>query len=319
MNQMIKVFAAVLLWLTLTGTPGFAQEEFHNWVPSDSRALTAITDIAIMSTDICALVGNSVKIIDQYGELNAEWGSYGWGNGQFDFPQGITYGVSGTSNFTTNVIWVADTENDRIQEFDLDGTFRTTWTPPGGEDGDFFEPWGIATDSHSDIYVAEYGNDRIQKLTNYGVSIWKRGTYGTGAGDFDGPKGITIDSEDNVYVVDSGNHRIQKFSSTGGFLGQWGSEGSGLGEFSYPTDIVYKNGKLYVTDAGNNRIQSFYTNGDGETIFSEWGSEGSGDGEFYYVTGITTGESGIYVADYGNSRVSVFGTDGSYLKDYQTL
>ena len=48
-------------------------------------------------------------------------------NGQFNFPWGIAVGSSGG-------VYVADTDNDRIQQFNSDGSFVFTWDSerPGG-------------------------------------------------------------------------------------------------------------------------------------------------------------------------------------------
>lgn len=48
------------------------------------------------------------------------WGSPGSGNGQFNWPQGIAVDSSG-------YVYVADTQNYRIQKFDSSGNFKMTW------------------------------------------------------------------------------------------------------------------------------------------------------------------------------------------------
>ena len=52
------------------------------------------------------------------------WGSRGTDQGEFDYPAGIAIGTQGT-------ILVADTGNNRIQLFDSNGGFITTWGSEG--------------------------------------------------------------------------------------------------------------------------------------------------------------------------------------------
>ena len=50
--------------------------------------------------------------------LSPQWGSEGSGDGQFYSPNGIAVDSSGN-------VYVADTENQRIQKFTTDGEFIT--------------------------------------------------------------------------------------------------------------------------------------------------------------------------------------------------
>jgi hypothetical protein len=71
--------------------------------------------------------------------------------------------VDGSGN-----VYVADSGNNRIQKFTSDGTLLTKWGEEGGEDGQFYNPRGIAVDGSGEIYVADTWNGRIQKFaTNY--------------------------------------------------------------------------------------------------------------------------------------------------------
>src|SRR6185503_16752180 len=69
-----------------------------------------------------------------------QWGSNGTDPGQFQTPEGVAVGAGGT-------VYVADSLNDRIQKFDADGVFLTTWGLYGtAGDGKFSRPSGVATD-----------------------------------------------------------------------------------------------------------------------------------------------------------------------------
>jgi len=85
-----------------------------------------------------------------------KWGSYGTGNGQFKYLYGVAVDSSGN-------IYVVDTYNNRIQQFNSSGTFITKWGSNGTGDGQFSTPRGIA--SSVNVYVADTSNHRIQKFS----------------------------------------------------------------------------------------------------------------------------------------------------------
>jgi DNA-binding beta-propeller fold protein YncE len=104
-----------------------------------------------------------------------EFGSTGTDEGEFDEPGGLAY------DSVNDLLYVADTDNDRIQVFEIvDGN-----TCPSG------------TDEVKDgvCFVEEFGST------------------GTGDGEFDKPMGISLDTtNDLLLVADSDNDRIQVFS-----------------------------------------------------------------------------------------------------------
>jgi streptogramin lyase len=199
------------------------------------------------------------------GQTNMFEGGRGNGKGEFDSPTGMC--VDGNGN-----VFVADTQNGRIQKFSPRGTFLSIVGSKGTVRGQLAEPNGIAVDRNGDIYVAEAGTHRVEKLTTDGtfVAEWK----GPGAG-FYGPRRIAIGPDNSVYVVDQGQTRIVKFSPGGQELAVWGSKGSGDGQFDDPTSVTIdpKTNKVYVADPINRRIQVFDSDGRFLTKWSvpEWG------------------------------------------------
>jgi sugar lactone lactonase YvrE len=202
-------------------------------------------------------------------------------------------------------VFVANTENHRIQKFDADGNFITSWGSYGKGEGEFGRPHDIAVDSRGNVYVADSCNNRIQKFDSDGNFIIKWGTGGAGDGEFLGTFGVAVDGRGNVYVADSFNDRIQKFDSDGNFITKWGIEGTGDREFDWPAGIaVDGTGNVFVADTGNYRIQKFDSNG---SFITKWGSEGTGDGEFDWPGGLAIDSSGyVYVADTDNNRIQKF-------------
>jgi tripartite motif-containing protein 71 len=84
-------------------------------------------------------------------------GLSGSGNGQFNAPQGIA--VDSTPN-----IYVADTQNNRVQVFRDTGAFVKKWGTTGTGPGELGLPVGLAFGLPGQVYVAEGGNNKRVQL-----------------------------------------------------------------------------------------------------------------------------------------------------------
>jgi DNA-binding beta-propeller fold protein YncE len=238
----------------------------------------------------------------------ADWNQAGEGVPRLSGPSGIAIDPSSGN------VYVADTENQRINIYSSNGTFVSEFGRYGDADGRFRSPEGIALDQEGNVYVADTGNHRIQVFSTNGTFLEQWGEYGADSATFASPEGIALDQEGNVYVADTGNHRIQVFSTNGTFLTEWGVYGEEGGSFRSPEGIALdQEGNVYVADTENNRIQVFSTNG---TFLEQWGEYGDGDGSFRFPEGIAVGQQGnVYVADTENSRIQVF-SNGTFLEQW---
>jgi streptogramin lyase len=238
------------------------------------------------------------------------WGSIGTGDGQF-FEEGME-GVAIDGNDT---VYVADSGNERIQVFDIQGTFLRKWGSYGSGDGQFINPSGVAVDEDGFIYVADNMAHRIQKFYLNGTFITKWGSEGSADGQFQYPRGVAVDPDGFVYVVDSGNYRIQKFDSNGTFVTKWGSSGNGEGQFNSLVGIaVDPEGFVYVPDGTNWRVQKFDSVGN---FILEFGGFGWDDGRFGLPQGVAVDEEGsVFVVDSQYQRVQKFDSEGNYLTKF---
>jgi len=244
-------------------------------------------------------------------ELVTKWGTDTTSDGHFNFFQGVAVDSLGN-------VYVADTDNSRIQKFNSSGTYATQWGSSGSANGQFSYPQGVAVNSVlGKVYVADSNNNRIQKFDSNGV--WEF-TWDIFSSSFSGPVGIAVDSSAAafIYVADTYNYRIQKFNSSGTYAAQWGSYGTGNGQFRIPIDIaVSSSGYVYVADMYNDRIHRFDLNGNSN---GGWGSHGSGDGQFYWPEGVAVDSSGnVYVVEYGNSRIQKFDSSGVFITKWGSL
>jgi len=199
------------------------------------------------------------------------WGGLGTDPGQFSQPWGVAVDSEGN-------VYVCDSENNRVQKFDANGTFITLWgsrctmatgdgcVDPDGDgpmqvgDGQFARPQTLAVDEDGSVYVADLGNWRIQKFDSNGLFVTKWGSEGTGEGQFaSGGRGIAVDVEGFVYVTDSRNDRVQKFSGDGSFVAMWNSE------LRFPDAIATDGTSVYVTTSGS--VHRFRTDG---TAIMQW-------------------------------------------------
>jgi DNA-binding beta-propeller fold protein YncE len=115
------------------------------------------------------------------------------------------------------------------------------WGKSGAANGQFVNPFGIATDRGGAVYVADTDNNRVQVFSPSGGFVRKWGSSGDGNGEFLSAQDVAVDSQGGVWVADYRNDRVQKFSSGGGF------------QMSIPTSqptgvAVDAEGNLYVLE-----------------------------------------------------------------------
>ena len=235
--------------------------EFGSSSSGDDEYLGLPTAIAIDRKSDYIYVADSttdsISAFDDKGNFQFNFGDGGSSDAEFRDPSGMVV------NDSDQMLYVADTDNNRIQVFELtDGD-----NCPSGTD--------------------EIINDQVCFVKDFGSS-------GNDEGEFDKPEGLAYDDDnDLLYVADTDNNRIQVFEIVSGstcpsgtdkivngvcFVEEFGSSGSGDGQFSSPAGISLdlENGKLYVADTDNHRIQILSV--PSGTSSSSGGSSGSSGG-----------------------------------------
>ena len=119
-------------------------------------------------------------------------------------------------NNSTKQIYVADTLNNRIQIFEADGTFNSTFAfaDNNPNDGSLNQPFGIAINSTGFVFVSSTFTNVIKIFNSTGTYLETIGSAGTGSGEYYRPSGIAINNT-NIFVADTFNQRIQILDLTG--------------------------------------------------------------------------------------------------------
>ncbi|MGB6784870.1 MAG: LamG-like jellyroll fold domain-containing protein [Nitrosotalea sp.] len=224
------------------------------------------------------------------------------GTPTFNVTSTAAFGVAANSN--TGVVYVADTNDNVINEYSSSGSSQGSF---GSSTLD--SPTGVTVDSSGNIYVADTGDDLVKEFSSSGTleTTFGSGT-GTGNGQFTGPMGVAVNSTGWVYVTDTGNNRVEIFNPSGTYSSSFGTAGNGNGQFNSPIGIAIDGfNNPYVADTQNDRIEKFSPSG---TFLETFGSTGTAGSEFDGPMGIgIDSNNGIYVADAGNNRVSKFYPD----------
>jgi streptogramin lyase len=185
--------------------------------------------------------------------LVTQWGSPGTGNGQFQVPNGVAADAAGN-------VYVVDQNGDRVEKFDVNGTFQLAFGGPGTFNG----PGHIGIDPQGNPLIVDEGNYRVVKYSPSGTAMTQYGAFGQNPGQFkSNPKGAAADSAGNVYAIDSGaGGKVNVYAPDGTFVRAFGSAGTGPGQWTSPRGIaVDVAGDVYVGDQGNHRIDVFHPDG----------------------------------------------------------
>jgi uncharacterized protein (TIGR03437 family) len=205
-------------------------------------------------------------------------------NAQLNAPQGIAFAPNG------NVVYIADSRNNRIRQVDLLSGIITTFAgtgviSPGGGPSAYGDggpavsaqlhlPMGVAVDSNFNVYIADTGDNTIREVTTDGNIATIAGdsfpSYQGDAGlaisaELHSPEDVAVDSSGNIYVADTANAYVRKITTDGninyiagdgtiGFAGDGGYATSAglIAPFALAVD---SSGNVYFAENGDSRIR----------------------------------------------------------------
>jgi RHS repeat-associated protein len=225
-------------------------------------------------------------------------GIAGYNPGQLNNPEGIAVSAQGW-------IVVADSADDRVEEYTNNGQLNRTFGSYGSEPGELNDPHGIAVTNTATVWVADTENCRVEEFTE-GRFEKAIGKCGTGHGEFEGTMGVAVSAGD-VYVTDVGHGTVQEFTEAGVWVREFGSSGSGPGQFSYPWAITTNtsDSDVYVSSWGDGRVEMFSSEGKYIEQLGHFGSEKEElDGPSGLAINQNTGT--LYIADELNNRIDAW-------------
>jgi DNA-binding beta-propeller fold protein YncE len=274
---------------------------------------TSVGAVAVAPDNTLFVISSGHNRVERFsadGALINSFGSRGTDVGQFNFGPGggNDSPAGGGLAIAGDFLFVSDSQNDRLQRFNLDGSGATEIVPPGL----LGNPRGlairgqrliVADDHHHRLVAMDFGG-RVLKIVGSG--------QGQGANQFSFPFGVAIDPQGRLFVADDINQRVLRFGPQPDYKykARWGSYGTGPGQLAYPRAIASDSGgALYVTNTGNDRIDVFDRGG---ALLRSFGASGRGPGQFNAPLGVAADAAGLRaVADSVNGRIELLNPDGS--------
>jgi len=177
-------------------------------------------------------------------------------------PRGIAVDDEG-------LIYVADTDRNRIAVLNADGELVRSIGDPSGDPvlGGLLQPWGVAVGDDL-VYVADTWNNRVAVFTRDGEFLRAWGHMGVPGDDPSpdamwGPRDIAVGPTGLVYVADTGGKRIRVYTPEGDWVQDIGNGGTALGQLDEPVGLAFNpaSGDLVVAEAWNKRVQIFDSQG----------------------------------------------------------
>ncbi|XP_022107579.1 E3 ubiquitin-protein ligase TRIM71-like [Acanthaster planci] len=204
-------------------------------------------------------------------------------------------------------VFVADTGNNCIRVFDLNGNHRKQLNFPNFPSK--FEPLGLTLiGDEENILVTDHVNRQVLLCTRDGQLLRR-----FGAGELRRPCGVAINSIGSILIADHGTHCIHFYDSAFRYRKDIGGYGKATGEFRCPIAIgVNSKDEIIVSDRENHRVQIFDPDGEFLAAFS---STGDGEAQLRYPTGLAVDtHDNIIVCNDWNNRVLMFDQQGRFLR-----
>jgi len=149
------------------------------------------------STYVADGYGNSrIAKFSREGLLVKHWGQRGARPGEFNTPHSLV--IDARSN-----LYVADRQNNRVQVFDTEGTFKQEWKLGG-------PPWSLCITPGPDqvIFVGSVG--RVYKMALDGRVLGTLGRLGRLPGWFDSIHALACPDEKTLYLAQEFSYRFDK-------------------------------------------------------------------------------------------------------------
>jgi len=268
----------------------------------------------------------------------------GNGNGLFANPYGVAIGTDPYINAGKpgEAIYVADSNDDCIQEFTPSGTFVTEFGSPGtdAQTSTFTQLRRVAVDANGNVWGADLWGYRAVEFTRSSTGYTYAQTLpnpivppgDTSTSVFNQVRGISFDASGDVVAMDSVNQRVDVFTSTGTLINMCGQRGfTSTGDFNWPRGVAVDpaTGNYWIADTKQSDLQVLQPLASGCNGLAEFGVVGTALGDDNYPYSIAIGNGYAWIADTRNNRVeswnvstekavSFYGTKGAGTGQFST-
>ncbi|CAF1009957.1 unnamed protein product [Rotaria magnacalcarata] len=259
---------------------------------------------------------------------NLQWSKTGttiMGNGDGSKPDQLAFAQGLFIELTTQILYVADVSNNRVQKRYPDGRIETAAGQSNGASGSSSEklsgPKDVVADQDENVFVADWSNQRIQyweKNAKSGKTVAGTGTRGSALNEFSYPSQVLIDSKTNIIVADLQNQRVVQKSfaqdpKTSNSTIIAGGNGAGLNpsQLNNPTGIYLDepNNILYISNEESHSVTQWNLDAYGnKNIYAGIpGRPGSSAAQLNSPQGLVLDQYGnLYITDCMNNRIQMF-------------
>lgn len=240
-NHRIQVFNANGAFQRSFGSQGAGNSQLS--CPTGVAISPANGDILV--ADYC---NERVQVFDSAWNYKATLGITGTAGASlrhFNSPSGVAIDATGA-------IYVADTDNYRVQRCTLSGS-NYACTTFAGETGVFsgsfshLHPVAVAVDAAGRVIVADQRNNRVQVFDRSGNYLTTLGgVWGPGTGNLRRPAAVVVDAAGALLVADQDNQRVQRYLMGVPAWSQFNLNGFGDLANSLVLSLASFGGRLYA-------------------------------------------------------------------------
>jgi len=286
--------------------------------------------IIIIITIILALLLTRVRVKKSNKKAILRWNSIGITVAGVTGQRGNTpdklYNPRGIGIDWANALYIADTDNNRIQKYSKNVSVGETVAGQSsgiaGAGDDFLSsPHDVVVDLNEGVFVADTYNHRIQLWTRgslVGTTIaGTTGVAGNSSDKFNFPYGIAYDSiTHGIYISDYNNFRIMYYPAgvlNGTVVAGGNGQGLNNNQLGYQYSVYHDavTNSLFIAQCITNNIIQWPLDASNWRLIAGYlnGTMSSSSSGFSCPRDITLDPMGnIYVVDRDNARVQFFST-----------
>ena len=216
--------------------------------------------------------------------------------GELNCPHGITI------HYKTGNIFIADTDNHRVQVFSCNGDYLFMFSEKMNG------PENICI-SQNKVFVTQCFGNCINMYELESKLIKSVGNYGNGESQFYNPRGLDVsDRNHNIYVCDNGNNRIQILTEELEYHSMLG-----IDLLKFPRDVKVTRDRVLVLSVGNPCMLVFNSD---HILTNRLITRGDGMQTYNPFSFDIDREYNIVMSDFNNHCVYVFNQEGEQIHKF---